>query len=121
MATGTTRSALHHNVKSKEEQLGRLVEGVVQDSGGPMKAIVGDPILRAQDKLREMTVVSVTEHALRPVRVRLLDRSDGDLSEPLATRHRQAKRQTLERMVAVLQEGVEILGRFVRLGAIRPP
>lgn len=111
-AMGTTRAALYYYVKNKDELLTRLVEDVTLDSAARFGEIARDPDLDATTKLRTIMNASVTEHATRPARFRLLDRSEGDLPEPLAATHREAKRQTLEQFVRVLQEGVAA-GEFI--------
>ena len=111
-ATGTTRAALYCYVKNKDGLLTRLVEGGTLDNAARFGEIAEDPDLDATTKLRAIMNASMTEHAAWPARFRLLDRSEGDLPEPLAATHREAKRQTLEQFVRVLQEG-GAAGEFV--------
>lgn len=111
-AMGTTRAALYYYVKNKDELLTRLVEGVTLDGVARREEIAQDPELNASSRLHKIMTASVAEHATWPARFRLLDRSEGDLPEPLAETHREAKRRTLEQFARVLQEGIAA-GEFI--------
>jgi AcrR family transcriptional regulator len=111
-AMGTTRAALYYYVKNKDELLTRLVEGVTLEGVTRREEIAQDPELDASSRLHKIMAASVAEHATWPARFRLLDRSEGDLPEPLAATHREAKRQTLEQFARVLQEGITA-GEFI--------
>ncbi|MFB7495970.1 TetR/AcrR family transcriptional regulator [Streptomyces sp. NPDC056161] len=115
-AVGVSRTALYHYVTSKEDLLAMLVEQMSLGLAGAVGKLRDREDLTAEGKLRELTDTLVRQRAASPHQFRVHDRTESALSEPLRTRHRQARRDVLAALTAVLEEGIE-RGEFKPLDA----
>jgi AcrR family transcriptional regulator len=112
-AMGTSRSALYHYVKNKDDLLAKLVAEVSQELGAALRAIRRQPDLPADEQVRQMAQTMVSWMVSRSVRFRLLILSEQDLPPDLARTHRNAKRTIRDELAAAVAEGV-------RSGVFRP-
>ena len=111
-SVGITRPALYNYIGSKDDLLGALVADVSQRMAVALEEI------RARDadpgaKVRAMVELVVEQRLAWPDRFRVLDREEASLPEEFATAHRQAKRDVLAHMQAVIADGIEA-GQFRR-------
>jgi AcrR family transcriptional regulator len=112
-AMGTSRSALYHYVKNKDELLAKLVAEVSQELAGTLRAIRRNNALTPDEQLHQMVQAHVTQMTTRSVRFRLLILSEQDLPPDLARTHRNAKRTIRDELATVIAEGA-------RSGVFRP-
>ena len=112
-AMGTSRSALYHYVKNKDDLLARLVSEVSQELAGTLRAIRRKDGLTPDEQLHQMVEAHVRQMTSRSQRFRLLILSEQDLPEDLARTHRNAKKTIRDELAAVIEEGV-------RSGVFRP-
>lgn len=105
-AMGISRPALYYYIKSKEDLLSQLVEGMTE----PIAAYVTElrrSDLPAEEKIATFVRSTVTRIAASAARFRLLDRSEPDLPPSVLRKHEQGKRRVLEHLRGMLAEGVQ--------------
>jgi AcrR family transcriptional regulator len=105
-AVGVSRSALYHYVSSKEELLAMLVEQWSRGLADSLAALRARTDLSSEGKLRELADLMVRQRAESPDQFRVLDQAEPVLPEPLRTQHRQARRDVLAELSAVIEEGI---------------
>ena len=105
-AMGTSRSALYHYVKNKDDLLARLVSEVSQELAATLRTIRRKDGLTPDEQLHQMVEAHVRQMTSRSQRFRLLILSEQDLPEELARTHRDAKRTIRDELAAVITEGV---------------
>ncbi len=111
-SVGITRPALYNYIDSKDDLLGALVADVSQR----MAVALAEIRTRQADsgaQIRAMVELVVEQRLASPDRFRVLDREEASLPEEFAAAHRQAKRDVLAHMQAVIAEGIEA-GQFRR-------
>ncbi|MFJ6567609.1 TetR/AcrR family transcriptional regulator [Streptomyces sp. NPDC091292] len=106
-AVGVSRTALYHYVTSKEELLAMLVEQMSLGLADTLEALKARTDLTPEGKLRELTDNLVRQRAESPQQFRVHDQTESALPEPLRSRHRQARRDVLAALSAVIEEGIE--------------
>ncbi|MFD4768208.1 TetR/AcrR family transcriptional regulator [Streptomyces niveus] len=106
-AVGVSRTALYHYVTSKEELLAMLVEQMSLGLADTLAALGERTELTAEGKLRALTDTLVRQRARSPHQFRVHDQTESVLSEPLRSRHRQARRDVLAALAGVIEEGVD--------------
>ncbi|MEV8401757.1 TetR/AcrR family transcriptional regulator [Streptomyces niveus] len=106
-AVGVSRTALYHYVTSKEELLAMLVEQMSVGLADTLAALRERTDLTAEGKLRALTDTLVRQRARSPHQFRVHDQTESVLSEPLRSRHRQARRDVLAALAGVIEEGVD--------------
>lgn len=115
-AVGVSRTALYHYVTSKEELLAMLVEQMSLGLVDTLTHLRDRTDLTPEGKLRELTDMLVRQRAESPHQFRVHDQTESVLPEPLRSRHRQARRDVLAALSAVIEEGIEC-GEFKPLDA----
>ncbi|MFE6904386.1 TetR/AcrR family transcriptional regulator [Streptomyces sp. NPDC057717] len=115
-AVGVSRTALYHYVTSKEELLAMLVEQMSLGLVDTLARLRDRTDLTPEGKLRELTDMLVRQRAESPHQFRVHDQTESVLPEPLRSRHRQARRDVLAALSAVIEEGVQ-RGEFKPLDA----
>ncbi|MEV3873679.1 TetR/AcrR family transcriptional regulator [Streptomyces sp. NPDC049906] len=105
-AVGVTRTALYHYVTSKEELLAMLVEQMSLNLAKALAELRAREDLTPEGKLRQLVDSLVRQRAESPHQFRVHDQTESALSEPLRTRHRQARRDVLAALSGVIEEGV---------------
>jgi AcrR family transcriptional regulator len=105
-AVGVSRTALYHYVTSKEELLAMLVEQMSVALADVLGQLRERTDLTAEGKLRCLTDMLVRQRAESPQQFRVHDQTESVLSEPLRTQHRQARRDILAALTAVIEEGI---------------
>jgi AcrR family transcriptional regulator len=112
-AMGTSRTALYHYVKNKDDLLAKLVAQVSQELAGQLRAVRSEDGPSPEEQLHAMARAMVAWMASRSVRFRLLILSEQDLPPDLAKAHRKAKKTIRDELAAVIADGV-------RAGVFRP-
>ncbi|MQP33292.1 TetR family transcriptional regulator [Rhodococcus erythropolis] len=105
-ATGLTRPALYHYVKSKDDLLAKLVN---QDTGGiadQLHQVSGDSTRNAIDRLYSMVHESAHRLAQDPARFRLLLRSESELPDAVFRAYDSGRRRVLKEFTTVIQDGI---------------
>ncbi|WP_313404537.1 TetR/AcrR family transcriptional regulator [Aeromicrobium sp.] len=105
-AVGLTRPALYHYFPSKDDLLARIVVGSTDDSAREMEAVLERTDLDAAEKLHRVVALTVRRNARQPERLRLLIRSESDLPEAIAARHREGRRTVLRLLVNMIERGI---------------
>ena len=111
-SVGITRPALYNDIGSKDDLLGALVADVSQRTAVALLDIRGqaaDPGAR----IRAMVELVVEQRLASPDRFRVLDREEASLPGEFVAAHRQAKRDVLAHIQAVIAEGIGA-GQFRR-------
>lgn len=104
-ATGLTRPALYHYVRSKDEILARLVTELAEQPALALQAVHEQQGLSTSERLRRMAHAVALLQASDPSRFQLLIRSEPDLPEELVDRYAQSRRKVLREFVSVIEEG----------------
>lgn len=112
-AMGISRTALYHYIGNKDQLLSSLVQGITRETADSLSRLADDDSLTPAVKLREALAGMVARIANSPERFRLLLLSERSLNEALFSEHRDARRQTLNALTEIIQEGV-------REGMLRP-
>jgi len=104
-SVGTSRPALYYYVRTKEEILERLVAQVSGEASQFIASVrrAGGP---PEDRLRTIVERLVRRRVAEPKRFRVMDRCEGELQEPLASRHRHDKLVYLHGVTEILAEGM---------------
>jgi len=105
-AMGTSRTALYHYVRNKDDLLANLVAEVSQELARELGRIRRESGLSTEEQLRRMAGAIVAQMVTRSARFRLLILSEQDLPEALAAVHRDAKRAVRDELATVIAEGV---------------
>jgi AcrR family transcriptional regulator len=105
-ACGVSRSSLYHYVSSKEDLLAMLVEQWSRGLADSLAVIRARTDLSPERKLRQVAELTVRQRAESPEQFRVLDQAETVLPEPLRTQHRQARRDVLTEITAVIEEGI---------------
>lgn len=111
-ALGTSRPALYHYFRGKDEILARLVEGLASST----ERSVADALAfdgPAEAKLRNLVAALVSPIAESPGRFRLLLTTDAAVEPELAQRLADIQRTVVHAVTAVVEEGMAS-------GAFRP-
>ena len=103
---GLTRAALYHYFDSKEALLTKLVEGITAARSAGLKKIRRDRSLSATEKLERVARLMVLNVATQTARFRLLVQSEGELPAELAAKQARGRRDVLNHIVGVFEEGV---------------
>ncbi|MBS2531748.1 TetR family transcriptional regulator [Catenulispora sp. NF23] len=106
-AVGVSRTALYHYVTSKEELLAMLVEQMSVALADTLAALRAREDLTPEGKLRELTDMLVRQRAESPQQFRVHDQTESALPEPMRSKHRQARRDVLSALSAVIEEGID--------------
>lgn len=110
-AMGVTRPALYYYVKNKDDLLGKLVTEVTEGGVTRVREISRQKGLAPVDRLRALARLIAVERATQPSRFRLLDRSEAELPAELGDAHLKAKRNLLDEIAKVIDEGI-VSGQF---------
>jgi AcrR family transcriptional regulator len=113
-ATGFSRQALYHYVKSKDELFEHLVTEITRSPATELRAINARTDLDARDKLRAITRAMATHRAEHPHSFLLAVRSEADLPGELSSEHRDGKRAVLDEIVRAIKAG-QRSGQFRRV------
>lgn len=106
-ATGLTRPALYHYVRSKDELLAKLVAELAQGPVVALREISSATGAGPAEKLRSMAHLVASQQAADPARFQLLIRSEADLAADLAGPYLASRREVLAEFVAVIDAGIE--------------
>ena len=112
-ATGLTRPALYHYVKSKDDILAKLVTELAELPAQALQAVSAEQGLTAPERLRRMARAVALQQATGPAKFQLLIRSEADLPAELVQRYADSRR-------LVLREFVEVIESGTTSGAFRP-
>ncbi|BCP14202.1 hypothetical protein MINTM021_11110 [Mycobacterium paraintracellulare] len=113
-ATGLSRQALYHYVKSKDELLSQLVTDITRSPTTELQAINRRVDLTCVQKLRAIAYSIAAHRAADPYSFLLVIRSEAELPEVLATKHRDGKRAVLVEIIKVVEAGIHN-GEFRRV------
>jgi AcrR family transcriptional regulator len=105
-ATGLTRPALYHYVRSKEDLLSKVLARVTQSSVIRLGRVTSQPGATATDKLRALARDLAASQARQPDRFRMVLRSEADLPSELAASYDEGRRKVLAVVVRVIDEGI---------------
>ncbi|WP_405793781.1 TetR/AcrR family transcriptional regulator [Streptomyces sp. NBC_01506] len=105
-AVGVSRTALYHYVSSKEQLLEMLVEQIGFALAEEVAGLRARSDLSHEGKLRAFTDLVVRQRAASPSQFRVLDQSEAMLPESWQVRHREARRQVLAELSAIIEGGV---------------
>lgn len=105
-ATGFSRQALYHYVKSKDELLTQLVTEVTRSPVSELRAINARSDLDATGKLRAIAKTIAIHRAENPHGFLLAVRSEGNFAEELGRQHRDGKRAVLDEIVSAVEGGM---------------
>ena len=105
-ATGLTRPALYHYVKSKDEILARLVTELAEMPARALQAVHAEEGMSTSERLRKMAHAVALQQATDPSRFQLLVRSEADLPDDLVVRYKESRRSVLREFVSVIEEGI---------------
>ncbi|HWD80184.1 MAG TPA: TetR/AcrR family transcriptional regulator [Kribbella sp.] len=105
-ATGLTRPALYHYVRSKEDILAKLVTELAELPAQALRAVNAEKKLSATDRLFRMARAVALLQATGPARFQLLIRSEADLPPELVKRYTESRRLVLHEFVAVIETGM---------------
>jgi AcrR family transcriptional regulator len=112
-ATGLTRPALYHYVRSKEDILAKLVTELAELPAQALQAVNAEKGLTSPERLRRMARAVALLQANGPKRFQMLIRSEADLPPELVTRYAESRRRVLKEFVGVIESGIAS-------GAFRP-
>ena len=112
-ATGLTRPALYHYVRSKDDILAKLVTELAELPAQALQAVNKEEGLTAPERLRRMARAVALLQATGPTKFQLLIRSEADLPPELEKRYAASRRR-------VLREFVEVIEAGTATGAFRP-
>ena len=112
-ATGMTRPALYHYIKSKNDVLARLVAELAHGPAAELRRIRATRGSDPAARLHEMVHCVALGHAQNPEQFQLLIRSEAYLPEELVEPYRKSRREVLKEFAGVIGEGV-------RSGQFRP-
>ena len=105
-ALGSSRPALYHYFRSKDEILDRLIEGLAESAEQAVTAATAVPG-SADRRLRALVVALIAPVAESPGRFRLILTSDATVSRSARDRLRKLERTVVHAMSDVLDDGVE--------------
>jgi AcrR family transcriptional regulator len=106
-ATGLTRPALYHYVKSKDDILAKLVTELAELPAHALQAVRAEEGLTTPERLRRMARAVALQQATGPAKFQLLIRSEADLPPELVKRYADSRRQVLREFVEVIEAGTE--------------
>lgn len=112
-ATGLTRPALYHYIKSKDDVLARLVAELAHGPAAELRRIRATEATDPAARLHEMVYRVAQGHARNPERFQLLVRSEAYLPNELVEPYRKSRRDVLKEFAGVIGEGI-------RSGQFRP-
>ena len=112
-ATGLTRPALYHYVRSKDDILAKLVTELAELPAQALQSVNAEKGLSAPERLRRMARAVALLQATGPTKFQLLIRSEADLPPELVKRYAASRRR-------VLREFVEVIATGTATGAFRP-
>lgn len=115
-ATGFSRQALYHYVKSKNELFEQLVTDITRSPAAELHAINSRDDLDARGKLHAIAKALATHRAEHPDSFLLAVRSEANFPEELSNRHREGKRAVLNEIVRVVDAG-QRAGEFRQVDA----
>ena len=104
-AVGLQRSSIYYYYPNKDALLAELIQGVTLPVARMFKEVAAEglsPLAQIRDVVRRLTLW-VADPATH---FRLMDRSEAELPEAIAKVHREAKRQVLGEMVALIDAAV---------------
>lgn len=105
-AVGLSRPALYHYVDSKAGVLEALVEDVTMTAANMLEEIAERKDTDARRKLEEAILGLVRWVLERKTLFQLVDRSEAELPEAIATKHEAGKRRVLKALTSIIEEGV---------------
>jgi AcrR family transcriptional regulator len=105
-ATGMTRPALYHYVRSKEDILAKLVTELAELPAQVLRAVNAEQTLSAPERLRRMAHAVALLQANGPAKFQLLIRSEADLPPDLVKRYTDSRRNVLREFVEVIEAGI---------------
>ena len=106
-ATGFSRQALYHYVKSKDELLTQLVTDLTRSPTAKLREINARSDLDATDKLRAIAKTIATHRAEQPDSFLLAVRSEANLPAEVGHQHREGKRAVLDEIVKAVEVGMQ--------------
>jgi AcrR family transcriptional regulator len=104
-AVGLQRSSIYYYYPNKDALLKELIEGVTVPVARIFQDVEKLP-LGPLAKIREVVRRLVLWVADPKTHFRLMDRSETDLPEPIASAHRAAKRRVLREMISLIEGAV---------------
>lgn len=104
-ATGLTRPALYHYVRSKDDILAKLVTELAELPAQALAEVSAEQGLGAPERLRKMARAVALLQAGGPAKFQLLIRSEAELPPELVTRYAESRRQVLKEFVGVIESG----------------
>lgn len=105
-ATGLTRPALYHYVRSKEDILSKLVTELAELPAQALRAVNAEQKLSAPERLRRMARAVALLQATGPAKFQLLIRSEADLPPDLIERYTESRRNVLHEFVGAIEAGI---------------
>lgn len=105
-ATGLTRPALYHYVRSKDDILAKLVTELAELPAQALQEVNAEPDLTAPERLRRMAHAVALLQASGPTRFQLLIRSEADLPADVVERYAEGRRSVLREFIGVLEQGM---------------
>ncbi|MFF0270675.1 TetR/AcrR family transcriptional regulator [Kribbella sp. NPDC004536] len=105
-ATGLTRPALYHYVRSKEDILAKLVTELAELPAQALRAVNAEKKLTPPQRLRQMAFAVALLQATGPAKFQLLIRSEADLPPDLVKRYAESRRKVLREFVGVIDAGI---------------
>jgi AcrR family transcriptional regulator len=115
-ATGFSRQALYHYVKSKSELFEHLVTDITRSPAAELHAINSRDDLDARGKLHAIARALATHRAEHPDSFLLAVRSEANLPDELSEGHREGKRAVLDEIVRAVEAG-QRTGEFRQVDA----
>lgn len=104
-ALGSSRPALYHYFRSKDEILDRLIEGLAESAEQAVTAATAVPGA-ADTRLRALVIALIAPVAESPGRFRMVLTSDATVSRSARDRLRKLERTVVHAMSDVLDDGV---------------
>lgn len=104
-ALGSSRPALYHYFRSKDEILDRLIEGLAESAEQAVTAATAVPGA-ADRRLRALVIALIAPVAESPGRFRMILTSDATVSRSARDRLRKLERTVVRAMSDVLDDGV---------------
>ena len=104
-ALGSSRPALYHYFRSKDEILDRLIEGLAESAEQAVTAATAVPGA-ADRRLRALVIALIAPVAESPGRFRMILTSDATVSSSARDRLRKLERTVVRAMSDVLDDGV---------------
>jgi AcrR family transcriptional regulator len=120
-AIGISRPGLYNYISSKEQLLAELVRDVSENTAHIVRAVRLRTDLSSVEKLRAVVRTLALQRAGAPERFRVLDRTEAALPEEVASLHLKARREVLDEVRKIVEEGVsrgEFRPRDERLAAL---